>query len=311
MRMKLLLGVSLVALLSACAQAPGPTEAPAAPEPAVMGGKDDLRLGEPPVASPDDVKIEIYNPEKEPDAKMTELRREALREGAQTYGSQMGYARRAYDIEKILERRSSDFDQVFSFDRVTSAAPAKAGYIVPPIVSRSMNAFRTDAEGREASVADEYLTIVRAGRIVPVVPTWRDFLLFSSPSPEEPPKSLLPSSQMEKGLFDEWFREGWVAGVELADEELESRLARLRRDFEGMLQYRRLVSLGMMDQMVLQQADFGVTGEGNEMRIGSRTVEIVTDAEFDTNPLRWSVRAVSERDQGIVATGEIPPLDLD
>lgn len=293
--------------LSACAQIPPNTAPPAAVAPAPLGGGDDLRRGAEPVSSPDQVRIELFDPEQET-VEITELRRQALQEAAQSYGSQLGYARRVWEIEGLLEERSSDLDEVFGFDRVVSEAPVKAGYIVPPIVSRSFDAFQSSEEGRAASVAEEYLTIVAPGRIVPVTPTWRDYLLFSSPDPERPARSLFPSNPAERELFLGWFNEGWTAGVTLADEEIGHRLTRLRRDYEGMLQYRRLVNMGMMDRMVLQEADFGVTGGGDEMRIGSRTVRIVSDAQFDADPLRWTVREVGPRERMIVETGEIPAL---
>lgn len=293
--------------LSACAQVPPNSAPPAVSQPAPIGGGDDLRRGAEPVADPSKVRIELYDPEKET-VEITELRRQALQEAAQGYGSQLGYARRVWEIEGLLEDRSADLDEVFSFDRVVSEAPVKAGYIIPPIVSRSFDAFQSSEEGRAASVADEYLTIVAAGRIVPVTPTWRDYLLFSSPDPEKPARSLFPSNEAERELFLGWFQEGWTAGVSLADEEIGHRLTRLRRDYEGMLQYRRLVNMGMMDRMVLQEADFGVTGGGEEMRIGSRTVRIVSDAQFDADPLRWTVREVGPREREIAATGQIPAL---
>ena len=305
----MLASVAGVTLVSACSTTPGPDAPPAAPEPPAIGQADDLRLGEAPVASPDEVEIAMFDPDDDR-GEITEIRRRALMEAAQGYGSQMGYARRGWEIESTLEKRSMQLSQVFDFSRVVSTAPVKAGYILPPIVSRSFDAFRGDAEGREASVADEYLTIVSPGEIRPVQPTWRDYLLFASASPETPADSLHPRNATEKALFEEEFREGWKAGVDLADAELSSRLDRLRRDYEGMLQYRRLVSMGMMDRMVLQDADFGVTGGGDEMRIGSRTVRIVSDAEFETDPRRWSVRSVSERDSLIVATGKIPTVPM-
>ena len=296
------------ATLSACAlSVPGSAPSPGS-APAVIGNSDELRSRSEPASRPSDIQIETYDPENE-NTEITELRRQALQEAAQGYGSQLGYARRVWEIEGLLEHRSSELDEVFSFHRVVSEAPVKAGYVVPPVVSRSFDAFVSDEGGRSASVADEYLTVVSPGRIVPVVPTWRDYLLFSSPDPEKPARSLLPSSDVERDLFLGWFNEGWSAGVKLADEEVDRRLLRLRRDYEGMLQYRRLVSMGMMDRMVLQEADFGVTGGGDEMRIGSRTVKIVSDAQFDVNPLRWTVREIGPRERGIVTTGDIPSLD--
>jgi defect-in-organelle-trafficking protein DotC len=303
----LMIGLMAGVALTACAQVPPNTAPPAVEAPALIGGGDDLRVVPEPVADPTKVRIDLYDPEAEK-SEITEIRRQALQEAAQGYGSQMGYARRVWEIERLLENRSSSLDEVFSFDRVVSEAPVKAGYIIPPIVSRSFDAFLSSDEGREASVADEYLTIVAPGRIVPVTPTWRDFLLFASPEPERPARSLFPSTAQEKDLFVGWFNEGWTAGISLADEEIGHRLTRLRRDYEGMLQYRRLVNMGMMDRMVLQEADFGVTGGGEEMRIGSRTVRIVSDAQFDANPLRWTVREVGPRDREIVETGEIPGL---
>lgn len=278
--------------------------------PEVIGGSDDLRRGPPPPATPAAVRIATVSAEKKAGA-VTKIRSEALKEAAQSYGSQMGFARRAWEISGRLEARSGDLNEVFEFDRVVEVAPVKAGVIIPPVVSRSFDAFTTDAEGREASVADEYLTIVRPGRIAPVTPTWRDYLIMGLGVPEAPPQALMPSDTVEKALFDDWFSEGWAAGVVLADAEFGERLDRLKRDYTGMLQYRRLVSQGMMDRMVLADADFGVTGENGTMRIGSRTVRIVSDAAFQTDPTRWQVRTVSARDALIVETGEIPPLSAD
>lgn len=298
---------ALVLVLSACAptgldRADG---SPLTPPPA--GGKDILRFSNPPPASPSEIRVPT-NGSQSDETEITRIRSQALQEAAQSWGSQMGYARRSWEIMGRLEARSADLSTVFDFNRVISAAPRGVGVVIPPVVSRSFDAFLTDAGGREASAADEYLTIVRPGRLAPVEPTWRDYLIFTVADPEEPPRALLPDDRIEGEKFREWFDEGWQQGVDLVDAELQSRIDRLRRDYTGMLQYRRLVAQGMMDRMVLADADFGVTVDGDEMRIGSRTVRIESDAAFQGNPRRWDIRSVSERDALIIETGEIPPL---
>ena len=220
----------LLISLSSCLATPGEERPEMAPVP-LIGGSDDLRRGPAPPATADEVALDIFDPDAREG--MTGIRRQALREAGLTYGTQMGYARRSWEIEGVLERRSGQLSEVYDFVRIVSQAPAGTGYVVPPVVSRSLRAFEGD--GRRASVADEYLTIVRPGRLSPTPPTWRDYLLISAPEPEAPPRSLLPSEDDEIAFFRQSFEEGWSAGVVQADAELEERLARLRRDYEGML----------------------------------------------------------------------------
>ena len=302
MRSVLLCGCA--ALLASCSSTSHPVE-DERPKAGIIGGSDDLRRGEEPAAHPTDVAIDIRS-EDIHDEEITDIRYSGLREAAQTYGSQKGYARRSWEILGLIERQSGQLSEAFSFQRLVTGAPQGAGYIVPPIVSRSFSAFEGD--GRRAAVADEFLTVVSAGRISPVVPTWRDYLLLEVGEVEEPARSLLPEDRHEREIFRSYFDEGWKAGVELADESLDERLSRLIRDYAGMLEYRRLVSQGMMDRLVLRDADYGVTGGGEEMRIGERTVEIVSDAEFRADPDFWSPAVVTDFERQIVESGGLDAL---
>lgn len=290
-------------VLAACAPQ---AHAPSHLTPASIGLNDNLRIGPPPPSSPGQVRISMATEDKEPE--IAPIRVNALTEGAQAYGSQMGYARRSWEILRRMEERSGQLSEVFEFARVVERAPVRAGVVIPPVVSRNFLAYDLDDQGREASVADEYLTIIRPGRLAPIEPTWRDYLVLNPATPDEPARSLLPGTEPERVVFRGAFDAGWEAGVEMANAEFSNRLDRLQRDYTGMLQYRRLVAQGMMDRMVLEDADFGVTGGGNEMRIGNRNVRITSDAEFKANPDQWDITTVTQRDAMIVATGQIPPI---
>lgn len=307
MSRSILLMMTSVVFVSACAQQGLERADRSSLTPPTIGGPDILRGPTDIPASPARHRIPVADTSGS-SGELSQIRSSSLREAAQSYGSQMGYARRAWEILGRLEARSADLSTVFDFNRVVSSAPAGTGVVIPPVVSRSFNAFIVDSAGREASVADEYLTIVRPGRLGPVVPTWRDYLVFGATNPETPPNALLPEGRVEEQRFREWFNEGWAEGVRLADMEFQSRIDRLNRDFTGMLQYRRLVAQGMMDRMVLADADFGVTVDGSEMRIGSRSVQIVSDAQFQGNPQRWNIRSVRAQDALVVESGDLPGL---
>ena len=266
------IGLLAAALALAACAAPQRAAQPPAPAP-----------GAPP-ASPAEAGIRIEPPGE---SGVAALRARTLRDAALERGSRMGYARRVWEIRQDLRRRAAELEREFAFERVVADAPAGAGYVVPPIVVRAFDAFRTEGGGTRASVSDEYLAIAAPGRLAPAAPSWRDYLLFDAPKEEAAPAPPAPADARERDLFSKWLEEGWQAGAAAAEDERRRRLARLRRDYGGMLQYRRLVALGMMDRIVVRDADFGVTGGGGEMRVGSRTVRIVSEAEFSADPRRW------------------------
>jgi len=298
--------LALVAMTASGCQtldAPGPKYLPAVPS---IGGVDDLKIGPPPKTLD---QVTVPKMEKFDAKEMTEVRRDGLREAALAYGSQMGYARRAWEIEKTLQARSTALSEAFSFDRVTIAAPRQVGFIVPPVVSRAFAPYEIDGDGMAASAADEYLEIVSPARLAPVVPTWRDYLLIAAGEPEEPAGSLLPRNKDEQAIFERWLKTGWNEGVRLADDSFEEKVNRLQRDFEGMLQYRRLVALNMIDEMVVADADFGTVAEedGSAMRIGERTVTIVSAARLAGDEGRWRPVLVNARWKEITDKGSINP----
>ena len=180
---------------------------------------------------------------------------------------------------------------IYVFGRVAAAAPQRVGFLLPPIVSRSFHAFETVPDGVKASAADEYFEILRPAVMSQTVPTWRDYLLFDSAEPLPLLSSKMPRSTAEQQLFEQWVRNGWDAGVEQANAEFTQRMRRLRRDFEGMLEFRRLNALGMVIAAETAGAKFGVTGHPGAMRIGDRTAQITANADFERDRLNWAPEA--------------------
>ena len=156
-------------LLTACGELPEGGENPVRYG---DGGNHDLRPGSVPAASPGEALDAIASGLHSGDGEgIPEFRRRALLEAARERGSRMGYARRGWEIGGLLERRSSQLDRVFDFSRVAAKAPSGAGYVIPPVVSRGIDAFEGDVRRRKVSVVDEYLTIASPGVIRPVRPT--------------------------------------------------------------------------------------------------------------------------------------------
>ena len=253
--------------------------------PTSLGGNDALVAGNPPPGLADILKLPGSNAGDS--SKGGNIRNRHQREAALRFGSQSGFRFRVWEINRLIESRSGEISNVYDFNRVARPAPGGVGFLIPPVVQRAEYALQSDSDGRTISVADEFYRILKAERLEPVTPTWRDWLLIDHPDVKALPRSLAPTSDRERRQVAAWIRQGWRAGTEQADAELAERLRRLRRDYEGMLDFRQLAARGMIDSWNVASAEFGVTGQPGEMRTGDRVVRIVGTADFRRNPEHW------------------------
>ncbi len=215
-----------------------------------------------------------------------EIRKDAMREAALSYGARGGLAWRTYHIRQEMETRAKYLDKVYDFRQLLIAAPSGM-LIEPPIISESIDAMVIEQGGQNAAVADRVLNIGRNARIVSTARTWRAYLERQWGDVAPPPELLLPTTDEDRYQWDLWFDEGWEAGVVQADEIFQADLDKLTADYQGMIRYRSLLSQGMVSPPYALQVDRGVSGGGNEMRIGDRGLSI-TGSSLQPEANEWS-----------------------
>jgi defect-in-organelle-trafficking protein DotC len=216
----------------------------------------------------------------------SDIRRDALREAALSYGARGGLAMRTYEIRQELETRARYMDKVFDFRQLL--IPAPSGLLIePPIISEDINAMIIGGTGTEAAVSDRIYNITKNARIVSTARTWRTYLEREWGDVSEPPDILRPENAEERAIWVEMVDKGWKLGYEQADDIFEEDLNRLMADFNGMIRYRTLLSQGMVSPPYALQVDRGVTGGGAQMRIGDRAVQITGMPELVPGYEQW------------------------
>lgn len=215
-----------------------------------------------------------------------DIRKDAIREAAISVGARAGLAWRTYQIQKQMEKRTRYLDKVFDFTQLLVAAPSGL-LIEPPIINESINAMLIEGDGQQAAVSDRIFNIVMNAKIVSTPRTWRTYLERTWSNVEEPPDLLRPQNRQERELWEDSVREGWEAGKRQADEIFEEDLNLLLSDFKGMVRYRTLLAQGMVSPPYALQVDRGITGNGDEMRIGDRAVQITGIPELVTGFDQW------------------------
>jgi defect-in-organelle-trafficking protein DotC len=215
-----------------------------------------------------------------------DIRKDALKEAAMSYGARGGLAARTFQIRQDLKQRSAYLDKVFNFRQLLIAAPS--GLLMePPIISESLDALIVNDDGQQAALSDTIYNINQNVRIVTAPRTWRQYLERDWGEVSKPPEILRPKNEDERALWREYVEKGWFQGFAQADEIFEQDLAALVADFRGMVRYRKLLAQNMVSPPFTQQIDRGVTGGGNTMRIGDRAVTITEKPQFKAGSDQW------------------------
>lgn len=215
-----------------------------------------------------------------------DIRKEAIREAALSYGARAGLSRRIYQIRQELEFRSRYLDKVFDFSQLLIAAPSGL-LIEPPIITEADNAMIINANGQQAAVSDRIYNIIANARIVSAPRTWRFYLERAWGGVEPPHDLLIPENDEEREAWVELVNEGWNYGIQQANDIFEADLGRLVADYQGMVRYRMMLSQGMISAPYALQVDRGITGGPNEMRIGDRAIEITGVPQLITGSEQW------------------------
>lgn len=234
---------------------------------------------------------EVENIERENEAigesgMSLDIRLDALKEAAISYGARSGLAARTYDIRKEIDKRARHLDKIYDFSKLL--VPAPSGLLIePPVVSEATNAMLIDYDGQQAAVSDRVYSIINNARIVSAPRNWRTYIEREWGDVEPPPDILRPENDDERDTWIKYARKGWEQGLLQANEVFEEDLNLLSADFQGMIRYRMLLSQGMISPPYALQVDRGITGDGEEMRVGDRAIQITGVPELMTGFEEW------------------------
>ena len=241
----------------------------------------------PPPPTLQDLQEQKSGAETKPEVLGLQIRGDALREAALSYGARGGLAHRTFEIQRRLAEYDTSLSRLFDFTRLLITAPSGL-LIEPPIISEAQQAVIVNGGGQEAAVADRVYRINRVARIVTASRNWRLYMERDWGKVDPPPGLLLPKDEEERKLWRQQVNEGWNAGVQQAEETFEADLDRLSNDFVGMVRYREMLAQGMVSPPFALHQDHGVTGGGSEMRVGDRGLTITGPSSLIPRSERWT-----------------------
>ncbi len=218
------------------------------------------------------------------------LRLKSLKDSAMSIGAQGGLAAASSEINMRMEKDIKYLDTIFNFN-----AMMLSHGVIPPVLVQGDNTLNL-SDPNTIRVADRTYKIVKQARFATTAPNWREYLWLSYSKPELPDKSLLPRSGEEQKIWRAGVRDGWNKGVEQAYSIFQQNMARLKRDYRGMILYRKLLQEKMISPPFVARTDLGITGDGSDMRINDQVLRIVELPKLQTSGQRWQAVVVKNNE---------------
>lgn len=209
------------------------------------------------------------------------IRLTSLKETARSIGAQAGLSWRSQQINRTLLVQKKYLDKIFNFNYLILHKN-----VLPPVLAEGLNTLNL-ADNRTIRISEHDYQIVYPPRFITAPPSWRDYLWMAYQRPEIPNNTLLPKKHNEALVWNQYVKVGWKEGVAQANEIFNTNVNRLTRDFNGMILYRKLLAQNMVSPPYVAEADLGVTGGGDNLRINDRVLRITAISELQANSKVW------------------------
>lgn len=221
------------------------------------------------------------------------IKLKALQETGMSLGAQAGLAWSSDHMNERMRKDSSYLDTIFNFN-----AMMLTHGVIPPVLEQGDFSLNL-ADPTTIRVADRTYRIVVQARFATTPPNWREYLWFNYSKPQLPDKSLFPRNKLEAEVWRKAIRVGWERGISQAHAIFQQNLARLKRDYNGMVIYRKLLQAKMISPPFVARTELGVTGSGEDMRINDQVLRIVELPTLQTNSRHWKAIVIknSEAEQ--------------
>lgn len=223
---------------------------------------------------------------------LSELRVKALEDTAMSLGAQGGLAYATEEMNTRLQRDRSYLETIYNFNGMMLSHG-----VIPPVLAEGDNSLNLD-DPNTIRVADRTYKIIAQARFATTAPNWRDYLIMTYTKPEFPNKAFLPRTNQEKRIWRNAIKTGWDKGIQQAYSIFHQNLARLKRDYSGMILYRKLLQENMISPPFVAKTNLGVTGDGNEMRVNDQVLRISELPKLQADTQYWRPIVVKQHDNG-------------
>lgn len=209
---------------------------------------------------------------------VSKMRPEAIREAAQLATFQKAISWRYEQLLKQTENFALILDTAFNFSPLLLTQGQAV--IMPPVLAKGGASMRIE-DGDTVTTAKSTYELLEPAKYISSSPTWREFLMVDSfPKPEEPNPALLPKTSSERAIWRKAVRKAWQEGIVQADQLFADNVARMTREYRGIMLYHLLTAQHLLSKINTASTDLGRYISGNKLNIGQQVYRITRPSSF-------------------------------
>jgi len=240
-----------------------------------VGAADGPRRGEPQELA--DI-LDMRGMASEKDTIVSLLRPMAIREAAQLVTLQTAIAYRYRQLIETTERHAAIMDTAFNFSPLLMTQGE--ALIQPPVLTRSGASMRIEKPDTATS-AEASFELLEPARFVAFAPHWREFLMMRAfPEAEKPNPAVLPKNEKEREIWRIAVREAWAQGLNEADQLYADNVARMVRQYRGIMLYHLLSAQHILSRVHTASAPVALSNSETMLYIGQKVYRITAPSRF-------------------------------
>ena len=137
----------------------------------------------------------------------------------------------------------------------------------------------------KATAAETSYELLAPAAYISTVPNWREYLMADAfPAPEKPNPAVMPKDNKERAIWRAAVREAWAQGLAEADQLYADNIARMTRQYRGVMLYHLLTAQHLLSRVNTASADLGMNISGNKFSIGQKVYRITAPSSFTLPP---------------------------
>ncbi len=212
------------------------------------------------------------------------IRKQALKETALSLGSQSALAWQSDRLNKFSYDNEKYLTRIFNFGKLIINKN-----VLPPVLIKVKNKINLLSSKQTVKLANVSYQIIEQAHFVTTPPNWRSYLIMNFNYPNMPDETLLPKNKLEQSYWIMYLKKGWKNGIDQANEIYKNNMARLKRDYQGMILYKDLLSQHIISKPYVSETNLGITSnhDKSELNIGDRILHITALPILNNDSKQW------------------------